>query len=692
MTDRDKQRERDLAIALQQCGSEPVHIPGSIQPHGALLVFDTALRSVQQCSDNLRAVIGIDPAELLGGTEYPPNALLDTLTAQLSSLSLSESFQTRRLFLPMEDGERHFHLGCWLSDTGPVAELQAMVQSPPGSWIDAMTHWSAQLESCQSQDTLLQTLTEIVQGLSGYDRVMVYRFDKEWNGQVIAESLASATPGYLGHRFPASDIPPQVRQLYSVNPVRMIVDSEATASRLLARDDGREPAPLDLSPGLLRGVSPIHLTYLQNMGVRASFSIALFSRGKLWGLLACHHGSSVSANPSALQAANLLARLSGQRRELLEHEEQSRYFQQVLRSRRRLLQENSMTPGELVDRNGSTWLQLFRACGGALVYEEQPLQCWEDTPSEPVVREIIRQLQSGASRNAPWYNNNLAKSELSLAEYPDDHTGLLALPLVSARFNDGWLLFFRREQLQLQQWAGPPKDQPSYVDGRPVLAPRQSFDSWQQRVEGYSEAWLDTEILAAQELAENLSTALAFHGINDLNSQLEQVNEQLQTMVRTDPLTGIWNRYYIQEELVRQVEVSSRYGHPFSVIFFDIDRFKLFNDRHGHQAGDRVLRSITGELRDCLRASDVLGRWGGEEFIIVAGNTALEDALELAERVRAAVAGLDMGDLGHVTISLGVTEWHQGDTGIAVIDRADLAMYRAKSEGRNRVALPADGD
>lgn len=112
-------------------------------------------------------------------------------------------------------------------------------------------------------------------------------------------------------------------------------------------------------------------------------------------------------------------------------------------------------------------------------------------------------------------------------------------------------------------------------------------------MEGISEAWLETELLAARELAENLSTALAFHDINELNSQLEEINQQLQTMVRTDPLTGVWNRYYIEEELDRLIEMANRYGHPFSVLFSDIDHFKVFNDRHGHQAGDRVLRSIS---------------------------------------------------------------------------------------------------
>ncbi len=692
MTASEERQQRDLAIALEQCASEPVHIPGSIQPHGALLVFDMTLHSVLQCSENLYKIIGIDPRELLASARLPPSPVLETLVTHLDSVSLSESVLTRQLFLPLDSGKCHFHIGCWMSDIGPVVELQAIPEAPAGRWIDALTHWSDQLESCEGHDTLLRALTDIVRELSGYDRVMVYRFDESWNGQVIAESLASGTQGYLGHRFPASDIPPQVRQLYRINPVRMILDSEAQASRLMARDNDREGPPLDLSPGLLRGVSPIHLVYLRNMSVRASFSIALFSRGELWGLLACHNGSPASADPSALQAANLLIKMAAQRRELLERQEHARFFRQVLRNRRQLLQENSQTADQLVERNSDTWLELFRSCGGALLYEDQPLQLWRDTPPESEVRDIIGQLQRVASRQSPWYSNHLAESELALSHHPADHAGLLALPLASARSNSAWLLFFRREQLQLHQWAGPPETRPSYVDGKPVLTPRQSFSSWQQQVKGKSEAWLSTEIQAAQELAENLSTALTFHGIYELNSQLEAVNNQLQTMVRTDPLTGIWNRYYIREELDRLVETARRYGHPFSVIFFDIDRFKVFNDQYGHQAGDRVLRKIAGGLHESLRGSDVFGRWGGEEFIIVASNTALDETRILAERVREAVAGLDLGELGHVTVSLGVAQWREGDSRSDVVKRADAAMYRAKSQGRNRVVLAEDGD
>ena len=691
MTGNDKQQAHDLAIALEQCASEPVHIPGSIQPHGCLLVFDEAHRHILQCSDNLHDIIGIRPSELLGASTLPQSALLTSLIECLNGLQTIESVQTRQLTLPSGTQEQSFHLSSWRCDTGRVVELQAIPASPPSHWVDSLSHWSLQLESCNDQKTLLQVLTDAIRVLSRYDRVMVYRFDSDWNGQVISESRRADVDGYLGHHFPASDIPPQVRRLYHINPLRVIVDSQAEASPLLATPGSETPAPLDLSPGLLRGVSPIHQTYLQNMGVRASFSIALFSRGQLWGLVACHHGQHRPADPDSLLAANVLVRLASQRRELLQYEAQAEFFRRVLRNRRLLLQGNRQSsPQQLIEHHGKTWLQLFRACGGALIYEDQGLQSWQDTPDAPVIAEIIKQLQAKASRHIPWYSDCLEDSELSIDGSLNGHAGLLALPLVSARSSNSWLLFFRRELLQFHQWAGPLKDQPSYVDGKPVLTPRQSFSSWQQRVEGKSESWREVEIRAAQELAENLSTALTFHEINRLNNQLSKVNEQLQTMVRTDPLTGIWNRYYIQEELIRLTEAARRYNHPFSVIFFDIDRFKDFNDQHGHQAGDRVLRSISECLQSRLRSADVLGRWGGEEFIIVAGNTEQTEAVQLAERVREAVAELDLGELGHVTISLGVTQWREDEDGNSLVNRADEAMYQAKADGRNRVAVPAD--
>jgi len=164
-----------------------------------------------------------------------------------------------------------------------------------------------------------------------------------------------------------------------------------------------------------------------------------------------------------------------------------------------------------------------------------------------------------------------------------------------------------------------------------------------------------------------------------------KVERALRDQALRDPLTGVHNRRAGESVLARAWSEAMTAGEPFSVIVADVDRFKPVNDTHGHAVGDRVLISVAEALRSCVRASDVLLRWGGEEFLVVAAGCPLGRAVELAERMRAAVAECTDEDAGRVTLSLGVAEWREGESTEALVQRADEALYRAKSGGRNRV-------
>jgi diguanylate cyclase (GGDEF)-like protein/PAS domain S-box-containing protein len=164
-----------------------------------------------------------------------------------------------------------------------------------------------------------------------------------------------------------------------------------------------------------------------------------------------------------------------------------------------------------------------------------------------------------------------------------------------------------------------------------------------------------------------------------------KVERALRDQALRDPLTGVHNRRAGESVLARAWTEATTDGEPFSVIIADIDHFKPVNDTHGHAVGDRVLINVAEALRTCVRASDVLVRWGGEEFLVVAAGCALDRATELAARMRSAVAGCIDEDAGRVTLSLGVAEWHTGELVDELVHRADEALYRAKSGGRNRV-------
>ncbi len=168
-------------------------------------------------------------------------------------------------------------------------------------------------------------------------------------------------------------------------------------------------------------------------------------------------------------------------------------------------------------------------------------------------------------------------------------------------------------------------------------------------------------------------------------ARVEVEQDRLRVEVYRDALTGLPNRRALDEAMTDALERANRTGEPVAVIAFDLDHFKSLNDTHGHEAGDEALRKVGTVVRQSLREGDVLGRYGGEEFLIIAPGVGCDVAARVAERCRAAIEGMDLGPFGSVTASFGVSQWNPGDVGSDVVRRADARLYRAKRAGRNRV-------
>jgi len=684
-----------LDQALARCASEPVHIPGAIQPAGCLLCVDEQNHRIVQVSANIESVLGLPVDAVLGAF------LFDVLEQQSPRLESGPSFQgiidelntlsedrplvVHEIRWSVDGVMKAFQLSAWRHKHAMVLELEPVPRLRQRRILAKINQWLARLAEAETQQELLDTLVGGIRQLIGHDRVMVYQFDRDWHGTVIAEDCSEKTASFLGHHFPASDVPEQVRKLYSVNPVRSIPDATAESVPLLHCDPSSGQLPLDLSPGMLRAVSPVHLAYLVNMGVGASLSLAIYSKDGLWGLVACHARQPTPLSPALRDAALTLVRMATQRLFLLQERKDTRYASQVLENRLLLVDHPGeiVKPNQLIDEYGRQWMRLFGASGVALMYQKK-FSYAGHVPALPVLSLVVDRLTAEHHGNAPWSSDCLNRTIMEDVGDLAGNAGLLALPLTAVS-PPGWLLFFREEQQQVRYWAGSPEAKTVIVDGRAVISPRKSFTRWAEQVAGHSLPWRAIEIRLARELSENISITMFIHQIDQLNERLHKTNQYLASLATTDSLTDTWNRYRIEQELEKEVAIARRYARPCVVLLFDIDNFKRFNDVHGHEAGDRVLKIIAQEASACLRDSDNLGRWGGEEFIVLAANSTLDDGVQLAERLRAHVEALDFGELGGVTISVGVAEWRKGDTRKALVARADEAMYRAKNSGRNCV-------
>ena len=672
--------DNELQKSLESCAREPVHIPGAIQPHGCLISMDTSFSRILQVSANINHCLDVSPEQAL---QSSPRQLLGKQLVQRLQRALKDAaFSTTALRTTRRFGEkiRRYHVLAYRSGTRLVLEFEQLHHSSRHHLLPVVNDWLDRFARANDSQALLDTLTKGIRELTGYERVMVYHFDNEWHGTVIAESLNDQVHSFLGHHFPASDIPPQVRALYDINPVRSIPDSSATSVPLIPAEDP-DNGSLDLSQGGLRAVSPIHLVYLQNMGVQGALSIAIHNQQQLYGLVAAHALQPHSLSPDVRDAARSLVQAATQRLFLIKAHEEAWFLQQVRDSQALLagIRSQLSEPEITLQEQGYVWLELFRACGCALVYQKRTLGLGR-VPDRQTMMKIAAWLDHESRSNGIWQSNELQLTGLGGLIDKQDACGLLAAPLPLGRKNTGWLLLLRAEHIKTQLWAGNP-EKPLHDDKDGMrLSPRHSFATWAQQVTGQSRAWRAIEQRAITDLAGHLAVAISTH-------EIAQLNQQLEHLAHTDALTGIRNRLHTEQTIDAEISAARRYGRPCSILLFDIDHFKQVNDTHGHDAGDRVLVTLSDIITRNLRPTDYFGRWGGEEFMVVAGNSDLENAEQLAERLRQAVETCDFGPIGNITASFGVATWATDDTRRTLAKRADQAMYRAKEAGRNRVMV-----
>ncbi|WP_027329460.1 sensor domain-containing diguanylate cyclase [Marinimicrobium agarilyticum] len=689
-------KTEDLRAAQEECAREPVHIPGAVQSFGVLLSFDAAISRVWQVSANVSQHLGLRVDDCLGASAIDifGKSLLGRIRRGLKGVDRLPGALT--VTRKLGGVSRKLHVVAYRSGEAVIVELEPLGGGVRYRWLSLVNDWISRLVETGTESEVMAMLCEAVRAISGYNRALIYAFDENWNGKVVAESRCETLSPLLGQHFPASDIPPQVRAMYGNNRVRVIADARAEPARLVPAMNPANGQPLDLSSGYLRAVSPIHCDYMQNMGVRSSLSVAIYSETRLWGLVSCHSNEVLALSPSARDSVVTLVEVASQRLFLLKAEADAHYRYQIHDNRVELaggVQERQ-APSDLVRQHAEHWRELFTVEGLALAYLGE-ITLSGTTPGEDQIRALTNWLENHVKGSEPWATTSLAASGYPGAEaIGESCCGLLAMPLLIDMDARGWLLLFRPEQFEMVPWAGKPDKVPEMRDGRTVLSPRTSFATWVEEVSGKSQAWHPAEINAARDLGDDLAVIAAAHEITRLNEYLRrerealaQANKHLEKVANTDALTGTLNRYRIEHLVQMSLANAERYGQPFSLLLFDLDHFKMINDTYGHEVGDRILKALVGALTEGLREGDQLGRWGGEEFLVLAPNTVLSDAGIFAERLRGMVLDAEFGLDEPVTISIGVTEWRAGDTLKNLLVRADRAMYQAKHSGRNRVHL-----
>ena len=496
-------------IDLDACAREPIHIPGAIQPHGCLIAFDPGSLTVRQASANAGAFLGVDLATLLSSPldrVLPANALRavgDTLSDAAVPVTMRFEMHGRRL-----EGTVHQHDGLAILE---VEDAEVQETAATSSLLDRGLRRLSHLDDLRS---LLAAAVEVVRELSGFDRVVAYRFDDDDHGEVLAEARSDEVDRYLGLHFPESDIPRQARELYRRNWIRVIPDGRYQPVPLVAGHTGSGASagdkPLDLSHALLRSVSPVHLEYLANMGLQASMSVSLVVDGRLWGLLSCGHRTPL-AIPSRMRGAcetiGRFVSLQIGALQTLELERRKAARAGVMRALVGALAQ-ATEHGLLGWRAEEAALLAVTDAAGAAVVVGDSVTLVGAAPEAATALELSRWVAERAGASGIWSTRELSNVDARWIGCATVASGVLAIVLPPPLHS--CVLWFRPELVHTVHWGGNPDDPIVAKDGaspaaaapRPVLGlhPRRSFELWKQEVRGRSPPWGRVDLHCAAEL------------------------------------------------------------------------------------------------------------------------------------------------------------------------------------------------
>jgi chemotaxis family two-component system sensor kinase Cph1 len=519
-------QKASIADEIATCDSEPIRTPGSIQPHGFLLALNPQLEVVQ-ASDNLAQFTGIKAQLALG------RPLIDII-GERGAGALEPGLNSGRL------RERPAYIATVSLEGDPFDVLAhawdalLMLEFEPSRGNRAadapllyplVGDFLNKITDADSIVALSQLAATEIRALTGFGRVLVYSFDEEGHGSVLAECLADGYDSYLGQRFPASDIPRQARELYILNRIRLIQDANYTPAQLVPAANPLTGKANDLSHAALRSVSPVHLQYMRNMGTMASMSVSLIVKGKLWGLISCHdaeprqlgfHQRAVCEQLGQILALHIKNRADA---------DELQFRLEVRRVMVNLL--GGLTQGaDFIENLRSVLPELLRfaRAGGVAIVVDDRLISFGDTPSDEQVRALVDWLSINVHEDL-FHSEHLSERYAPAAEFTACGSGLMAMPI--SRIHQHYLLWFRPEHVYTIDWAGRPDTKQLASQ---ALSPRTSFNIWRETISGTSAPWHEGEL----ELALEFRTALLGIALEraeqmaDLAEELGRANKELE--------------------------------------------------------------------------------------------------------------------------------------------------------------------
>jgi len=507
-------------VNLTNCEQEPIHIPGSIQPHGFLLALSEDF-IVKYCSENIKNYTALSIEDILQKS-------IDVLIGanQLKELrhyinSIQGNIVTPQI---LQVGDDKFQCVVHKSYDSLICEFEPFSDYVPrvSAVYDQAIHFAKYMQNAMTLQQLCHSVATEIRDLTGYDRVMVYRFDKEYNGQVYAESKSNDHEPFLGLHYPHTDIPIQARQLYIKNLLRLIVDVNYTPVAIYTKEESTY-TDLDLSYSTLRSVSPIHVEYLRNMGVRATLTISLIHEGNLWGLIACHHYSAKYIDHYTRISAQLQGHFLTSQINVREMAEEFAVSVGINQSLETLLNKTFKPERESLQLlvNQPQILEICGATGVAILLNDVIYKSGI-TPDDAAILGISEWAKQQSS-NGIYITSSLSKDFPKAKDICDTASGILYYQLGTV-YNES-ILWFRPESLEEINWSGDPEK--AIVKDKNGLSPRKSFEKYKQIVQCRSLDWSKIQLTAAATFTYSLQKLITLILLTEEEIRQRQLTNQL---------------------------------------------------------------------------------------------------------------------------------------------------------------------
>lgn len=480
------------------CGRVPLHQTNLVQPHGYLLVVEKERLDILQASENVGELLGKPVKEVIHTRlqNYIPAGQAEKMQQQFTAtvsgrLPFLLSFSAGNHLAVIKQQQSYF-----------ILEIEKEMRSAgtDDSFIKVyqdVKYVMGALEEAKTTEETCRMAAEELKKISGFDKVMIYRFDENWNGDVIAEVMEEGMDSYLGLKFPASDIPKQARELYKKMPYRLIPNVDYEPVKLYPVINPATNVFTDLSDSNLRSVAGVHLEYLKNMNVAASMSTRILKDDRLWGLIACHHRTAKHLSFEMCAVFELLSSMISTRISAMQNQDVFQYRTAMQQLHTQLVetvyQEDDLLSG--LDKNREELLKLLTADGIAVVMDKN-VETFGTVPKNSEITELILWLQS-SNANKLYHQPALSSVYEPAEAFVKKASGMLALPIQVEKGH--FILAFRPEAAARVNWGGNPSETIHFEADGKKYHPRASFQLWQQEVTKTSVPWKPEELEVAEQ-------------------------------------------------------------------------------------------------------------------------------------------------------------------------------------------------